>query len=176
MLTHDDADNGPRPWDRRQGESAAAWAAFAAYRDAGPVRSLEKTGAKLGRTRNAVGLHSARWNWTERTAAYDAWLDRQGQAKAVDATRDARARQARHALALQLVAMERFESMDPLTMTVSEAIRAWQVGAQEERRALGIPDAASVDHTGAGLPLGFVPVTEVIIERPAVDDGPEPAP
>ena len=33
----------PRPWERQEGESAAAWEAFLAYLDAGDKRSVRTT-------------------------------------------------------------------------------------------------------------------------------------
>lgn len=142
MNQPDDNDTS-QPWERQPGEGSAAWAAFLVYRNAGPGRSLTKTCTALGRARNTIAEHSARWKWNARAIAFDQWMDREATAAAVDVRREARARQARAALALQNVAMQRFIAMDPETMSVAEAIRAFQIGAEEERRALGLLDDES---------------------------------
>lgn len=68
------------PWDRLDGETAKAWAAFCAYRDLGPKRSIVQA------YRRATGNEGAaqapgRWNgwssqfgWIERATLYDAHL------------------------------------------------------------------------------------------------------
>jgi len=78
-----------------------------------------------------------------------------------------RARQAQHAKAIQLRAMQKIASMAPDDMSMAEATRAWQVGAEAERKALGIADA--LDLTTGGKPI--IPT----VFRPAAPDEEPPA-
>ena len=59
-------------WDRQPDESAKAYAAFTAYRDGGPQRSLRATSKQLGRSRSLLNAWSARYGWVHRAEAYDA--------------------------------------------------------------------------------------------------------
>lgn len=160
-------DDGPRPWDRQHGESAAAWAAFVAYRDEGPGRSLDKTGAKLGRTRNTVGLHSARWKWTARVAAYDAWLDRQGQDASADAVADMNRRHAQAAHTALAAITARLEALAPEELATRDIAALMKAAADLERRARGADGPALED---GALDGGRIPIREVVILRPSKRD------
>lgn len=137
MTTPNTADTDPRPWDRQPGESPAAWAAFQVYRDAGRGRSLAKTGATLGRTRNAVGLHSARWRWLERAAAFDAWLDRHGQTAAADAVEAMNKRHAEAASDALAAIVERLKTLDPSELAPRDIAPLLKAAADLERKARG---------------------------------------
>ena len=53
-----------KPWGRQRNESAKAYAAFRAWRDRGPERTLAGT-------RSIDRRWSARWHWRQRAAAWD---------------------------------------------------------------------------------------------------------
>ena len=63
------------PWDPQAGESAQAFAAFVAYRDLGPERSIDAVVRELDKSRTLIGRWSGRWKWVKRAQAYDAHLD-----------------------------------------------------------------------------------------------------
>jgi hypothetical protein len=68
------AELGERPWERLPAESAKAFAAFCAYRDLGPERSLNAAYGE-GRAPGHWSQWSSEYRWVERATAYDAYLD-----------------------------------------------------------------------------------------------------
>ena len=71
-------------WTRRPGETATAYAAFCAYRDLGPGRSLDAAYAQakgLQKGDKRASGNFQRWRrdhaWKNRAEAYDAYLDEQ---------------------------------------------------------------------------------------------------
>jgi hypothetical protein len=100
-----------KPWERRDNETAKAFAAFTAYRDLGAQRSLAKVGDKLGKSEALMERWSARHEWVMRAQAWDNHLDRQatsGQAKAV---REMNERQAAIGVRLQAKAVEGLQQL-----------------------------------------------------------------
>jgi hypothetical protein len=75
-----------KQWDKQQGETSKAFAAFVTYRDMGPERTQEKTAKALGRPPGymaQLGGWSVSHRWVARCEAYDAFMDKQVQAAAV---------------------------------------------------------------------------------------------
>jgi hypothetical protein len=126
------------------GESAKAFQAFATYRDLGAERSLERVGKELGKTRQALDGWSTRFDWQARVRAFDEYVASRAADKAVESATSVRARQAQHAKAIQLRAVQKFAASGPADMSVAEATRAFQVGADVERKALGIDEKVLV--------------------------------
>lgn len=60
------------PWDRLQGESAAAYEAFRQYLEM-PSRVAAKVGENSGKPAT-IEKWSAKWHWAERAAAFDSSL------------------------------------------------------------------------------------------------------
>lgn len=61
-------------WERDAGETDKAFAAFVAYRELGTGRSLEKVGAKWGKTggyQKVLERWSSQYDWGKRVSAYD---------------------------------------------------------------------------------------------------------
>ena len=62
-------------WLRRGNESAAAYYAFAVYREQAPPRSIRKVARALGRGQRTLEEWSSKYKWVERAAAYTDHLD-----------------------------------------------------------------------------------------------------
>jgi len=67
----------PQVWDRQPGESNPAYGAFCVYRDLGPQRSIAKACRELKKSKSTVAPWSAKFEWVERTKAWDDFCDRQ---------------------------------------------------------------------------------------------------
>ena len=142
---------GGKPWHMQPGESAKAYQAFELYRDAGPGRTVEAVAASCNKSASLLNRWSSVYDWQARVRAFDEAAAAKASDRALEDAAAVRARQAQHARAIQLRAMQKIASMDPGDMSMSEATRAWQVGAEAERKALGIADA--LDLTTGGGPI-----------------------
>lgn len=72
------SDTLPWPWHRRRGESVQACRAFEVYLHGAIMgrRSIRRTAAALGVSRQLLERWSVRWSWVARAAAYDRAVDR----------------------------------------------------------------------------------------------------
>jgi hypothetical protein len=74
-------------WERLPGESAAAFAAFCAFRDFGAERNIRRAAEKTAGGGGAAKRYrawrgwAAQYKWRERAADYDQYLDRLRQAE-----------------------------------------------------------------------------------------------
>ena len=58
-------------WDRLENEGPKAYDAFMKYCEMGPDRSLSKLGNELSKSKSLLSRWSAKYNWFERSSAYD---------------------------------------------------------------------------------------------------------
>jgi len=73
--------NAPKPWERRDKESAKAFHAFSVYLGMSPnSRSLREVGKKLGKSSTLIERWSSRHEWVKRVKAYDAFLAQEARA------------------------------------------------------------------------------------------------
>lgn len=153
-----------RPWNMRPDESAKAYQAFEVYRDMGADRSLESMhrSGTVAAPLDTLKKWSARHDWQARVRAFDEAAAAKASERALEDAATVRARQAQHAKAIQLRAMQKIAAMDPGDMSMGEATRAWQVGAEAERKALGIADR--LEHSG---PEGGPIQTQDVVDEDA---------
>lgn len=85
-----------KPWERQPKESEEAYAAFLAYRDMGPGRTLEGAGKLLEKSWKHFGHYSSRWRWVERCEAWDNHLQRERDRVAVAEARKWERRRQQH--------------------------------------------------------------------------------
>jgi hypothetical protein len=108
------------PYLRAEGETNAAWEAFAVYRDLSPSeRSYSATAERLGKARQNVDRWGRQWRWRERAASWDQARDRarvDGQLEAVRRMAERHASQAQaglQALMVPHLATARKLQLDP---------------------------------------------------------------
>ncbi len=63
------------PYERREGETTTAWAAFIVYRDLGTSRSFRKVSKSLGKSTAILGRWAGQNDWSGRCAAWDSKID-----------------------------------------------------------------------------------------------------
>jgi hypothetical protein len=85
-------------WERQPTETNKAWSAFLLFRDAVPAeRGLKEVAERLKISVQAVGKWSAKYNWFERVAQYDSFIDRSiNQQKRIELERAKNAMVERH--------------------------------------------------------------------------------
>ena len=158
-------DDGERlPWLRQPGETVNAYATFCAYRDlpyrdrSNVLQAYVRRDRKLADIAKAKGCTtanietlSAKNNWTDRVAAYDEHIDemnRQEQEAEIIQMRQLHAK-----IAQQMVnkAARKFLQISESDMTVSDAIKMFEVGVKYERLSRG----ESTDNTKVNVADNF---------------------
>ena len=128
-------------WERMDGESAKAFAAFCAYLELGDERSVRAVGQKLDKSRTQIGKWSAAFKWVERAAAYDAEQWRAEREREQRDARKMRKRQLEAAEAYQQKAMDAFNLLSPSDLKPGEILRFFVEGAKLERELRRDTDA-----------------------------------
>lgn len=146
-------DLGLRPYDPRGDETAAAFRAFAIYRNLGPGRTVAQVAKLLERNPSNLEKWCTRHDWVARAAAFDAVAEVAAADEVLEREITVRVRQAKFARVLQQRAVETLAGTkaNPKTpLTNREAIHAFRVGVEAERRALGMADRIELGGADGG--------------------------
>lgn len=131
-----------RIYDRLPDESVKAHEAFAAYRDMGAGRSIDAVVQKLNKSRTLISRWSGQYNWVERAAEYDDYIDIQARKKvereAVSRKADMLKRHSQMGRALQSKGLQYLT--DSGIDKSSDAISAVKSGIEIERKSEGLPE------------------------------------
>lgn len=137
----------PNVWERLPGETPRAYAAFVAYRELGPTRSVRKlvqSGDERASNTRQLQMWSAEHAWPARAAAYDDQVAREAYEADVEAVRQMRARHAQAAVSLQTKALARLRDLDPKELAPRDLLAFIREAVTIERAARGVPDVAPV--------------------------------
>lgn len=140
-----------QPWERREGETPKAFAAFCVYRDMGASRSLDKTRQELGKSAGYTRVledWSSHHNWGRRADLYDEHLSgvavqsveegiRQDRIAYRDTVKREAAEFAEAAVAMRREAMMRDDKAEASLM-LQRASAVWEKARQVEGMALGL--------------------------------------
>lgn len=63
-----------QPWHKIPGETRHSRRAFRCYLEMGPMRSIRRVSAQIGKHRTTIDRWSSRFNWVARADEYDEWL------------------------------------------------------------------------------------------------------
>ena len=128
----------PQAWEQQPKETPEAYEAFKVYRAMEPTdRSLAKVGKELGKSTALMERWSAKHKWGERVAAWDAEADRQAAQKQLKDIANARVRQRKQAVKMQLKALQLLESINQGDAKLSEIVSLMKLGMEQERICLG---------------------------------------
>ena len=142
-----------QPWERREGETPKAFAAFCVYRDMGPKRSLEKAwreqnGNKTGAMPGFWRDWSAKYNWGRRVDLYDEHLSGVSVQSVEDGIRQDRIAYRdtvkREAAAFAEAAVKMRQKAEKLadeaiaSQILARASSVWEKARQVEGMALGL--------------------------------------
>jgi len=159
------------PWEKQDGETSKAYAAFCAYRDLGIDRSFSKIipilYPDLGTTKPSskqrrLSEWSVKYTWVARVEAYDTYLEektrRANEAAIVKMERD-------HALIAALATHKAAERLQLIVskldadgkllesgITVKEATDLLRAGVEIERKSRGAPDQ-KIEHGGTVIQI-----------------------
>lgn len=129
------------PWERVEGETPKAYAAFCVYRDLGKIRSLQKAGRKQGesRAKKAICQWSAKYNWVARANAYDDYIEKKKREQNEQEILQMNETHAKVAMLMIMKVLAKVKSVDPETLTPMDAAKWIDVASKLERVSRGEP-------------------------------------
>lgn len=122
-----------RSWERQPGESAKAYEAFASYRDLGSERSIQKVSQQCTKNVSLLKRWCSRWNWVERTRAWDNELTREAKAYAEKQIQSMLERHVKIAFQLQRQALEALESLEIEQLSPKDILSFLRLATELER-------------------------------------------
>ena len=140
------------PWERQPNEGPKPYEAFTIYRDLGKERTLPKVAEKLGKSLGLTSRWSSAYNWVERVAAWDDEADRQAAQKQLKDIANARVRQRKQAVKMQLKALQLLESIKDGDAKLSEIVSLMKLGMEQERICLGDVGDVIEERKGDSVP------------------------
>lgn len=139
-------------WERQPNETPKPYEAFTIYRDLGKERTLPKVAEKLGKSLGLISRWSSAYNWVERVNAWDDEADRQAAQKQLKDISNARVRQRKQAVKMQLKALQLLESINPGDAKLSEVVSLMKLGMEQERICLGDVGDVIEERSGNAVP------------------------
>ena len=115
--------NNAELWERLPQESMKAYAAFCAYRDLGPDRSMAKAGEVLGKSQGLMEGWSAAYDWVKRATAWDDEQDRVARKAQMDEIKKMRVRHAKIAQKALDKVSAALDKVNPDAMTNADMAR-----------------------------------------------------
>lgn len=140
------------PWERQKNEGPKPYEAFTIYRDLGKERTLPKVAEKLGKSLGLVTRWSGAHNWVERVTAWDDEADRQAAQKQLKDIANARVRQRKQAVKMQLKALQLLESINEGDAKLSEIVSLMKLGMEQERICMGDVGEVIEERNGGAVP------------------------
>ena len=122
-------------WERQRRESSAAYEAFRAYRDLGPMRAVADVRLEDVRS-STISNWAMRHHWRERARAWDDHAYREADALRLDALRNMHRT---HQLAGRVAiakALSALQGIEPADIAAGVAVRLLDVGTRLERSTL----------------------------------------
>ena len=123
--------------ERLPQESMKAYAAFCAYRDLGPDRSMAKAGEVLGKSQGLMEGWSAAYDWVKRATAWDDEQDRVARKAQMDEIKKMRVRHAKIAQKALDKVSAALDKVNPDAMTNADMARLMDVASKLERLSRG---------------------------------------
>lgn len=140
------------PWERQPKEGPKPYEAFTIYRDMGKERTLPKVAEKLGKSLGLISRWSSEHGWVERVNAWDDEADRQAAQKQLKDIANARVRQRKQAVKMQLKALQLLESIREGDAKLSEIVSLMKLGMEQERICLGDVGDVIEERNGEAVP------------------------
>ena len=141
-----------KPWERQPNEGTKPYEAFTIYRDMGKERTLPKVAEKCGKSVSLISRWSQTHSWVERVTAWDDEADRQAAQKQLKDIANARVRQRKQAVKMQLKALQLLESIQEGDAKLSEIVSLMKLGMEQERICLGDVGDVIEERNGEAVP------------------------
>lgn len=141
-----------QPWERQPNEGPKPYEAFTIYRDLGKERTLPKVAEQLQKSVGLISRWSRENKWVERVNAWDDEADRQAAQKQLKDIANARVRQRKQAVKMQLKALQLLESINQGDAKLSEIVSLMKLGMEQERICLGDVGDVIEERSGEAMP------------------------
>jgi hypothetical protein len=119
-------------WDRRDGETPRAYAAFRVFRDLGPTRTVDRV-YEHGKS---AYRWCTQWDWHARATAWDDAQHMIEDAERLEAIRTMHRTHRVAARAAMTLALQALRQLQPEIMTASEVVRLLDIAQRLERQTL----------------------------------------
>jgi hypothetical protein len=134
------SDDGRDPWDRQPDESQKMYDQFVVFRDLGRARHWKKLADRFNITTKTAASNCAKYRWSERASAYDAYMDQQWVAVMAENSRRNARDHIRVARTLLTKLEERLTTLDPDKINNADFVRMTDLWSKLSRVAAGEPD------------------------------------
>lgn len=124
------------PWERQNGESAQAFAAFLVYLNLGAERSHQTVSQQCGKSISLIGRWSRAYGWVEWCRAWDNHLQREAKKAAVAGLREMNRRHITLARALQGAAAQALKDRGAAIITDKNLSAVVKLATDLERSGL----------------------------------------
>jgi len=127
-------------WERQEGESSKAYAAFCIYRDYGVDRSIAKVVQMYGEngaSKAQLFRWSSKYSWVQRCNDFDTYSEQQRRKEITAYRQKMSERHAQNARAIQEKALHALKNVDPSTLSNSELLKYLESGMRIEKEAIG---------------------------------------
>lgn len=126
-------------WERQQGESSKAFAAFAAYRGMGAKRSCIKVAQEFSKNPTVILRWSRQWHWQQRILAWDNECARIAKEESAIEIREMKQRHIQISMYLQNRAVNAINELMPRAVSASAIAAFLRLGVDLERITRGEP-------------------------------------
>ena len=124
-------------WFRQKGESRKAYEAFAIYRDLGAARTLAKVATHLGKSIDLIKCWSARWEWVDRAASFDANEEWERMVSMREQRTQMFMNDAKIARMVKQKVVDRLATLDANELSPTQLAHWFEVAVKVERLSLG---------------------------------------
>lgn len=126
-----------KPWERQKNETSKAFEAFILYRDMGVSRTQEKVSKELAKSRDIIWRWCSTYDWVERAAAYDGYIDSMDLQEREKEHRAMLKRHVQLSLAFQNKIAEGLRKINPDRLTPKDLVIWLDVATKLERSSRG---------------------------------------
>jgi hypothetical protein len=172
-------------WQRQPGESPKAFGAFVLFRNLDPKeRSLQRVVRECNRSVSLIGRWSSRWEWVERAAQFDDYLEMRRIEARIEAKQRLDEEELTIIRAARMQAIKALTEMNPEQLAKDlKELRLWIMGLIDlERSIVGEPESVEERHQEEGRDPSlyqeikqYAPVFQELLDEGAISFDDQPA-
>jgi len=134
-----------KQWERQQHETSKAYEAFCVYRDMGVSRSLDKVAKNLQKSLTFIGRWSSQYDWIERAALYDDYIEKIERAAMEKERISQRKRRLKISMAFQARLVDGLKDLDLENIKALDLANALRIINAEIRKDIGEEEKPQIE-------------------------------